>query len=71
MSGTLIVFIVNFSIFGGIPPIPGDLRIDETFTIVLTLEVTNDNFHGVHCLELYIYWRFTKIIALLILVAKI
>ena len=36
----------------------------------LTLEVTNDNFHGVHRLELYIV-AFKKIIASLILVAKI
>ena len=34
------------------------------------LEVTNDNFHGVHRLELYIV-AFKKIIASLILVVKI
>ena len=38
--------------------------------LCLPLEVTNDNFHGVHRLELYIV-AFKKIIASLILVAKI
>ena len=52
----------------------------KCLSCLLTIEVTNDDFHGVHCLELFIFtlfraihinWCFKQIIALLILVAKI
>ena len=31
-----------------------DLKVNLKLSLSLTLEVTNDNFHGVHRLELYI-----------------